>query len=152
MSEDISRLTAETCTKVLTEKLGMVSLELELPQLDAQAADSTEYQIQYVSQTVTCRVERDAKGLVEHIQYFFDKSKKFYKNVSGSEKIATGDNFSAFLDAQVENLRPEVRRYVSETIDRMASACIAPLSDCYRQLDGQLVRLAGELEKLRFTN
>ena len=25
-------------------------------------------------------------------------------------------------------------------------------SDCYRQLDGQLVRLAGELEKLRFTN
>lgn len=41
---------------------------------------------------------------------------------------------------------------MSETIDRMVSVCIAPLSDCYRQLDGQLDTLAGELEKLRFTN
>lgn len=34
------------------------------------AAGSTGYQVQYVSQTVTCRVECDAKGLVEHIQRF----------------------------------------------------------------------------------
>lgn len=149
MSEEVSKLVAEICKKRLTEKLGSISLALELPRLDAKAGNGTGYQVQYLSQQVSRQVERDPQGL-EHIWRFFDQDKKFYKTVTDTEKIAAGDNFSAFLDAQVDSVRPEVRGHVSTIIDHMISACLDPLSDCYRQLDEQLGRLAVQLENLRF--
>lgn len=151
VSEDVSKLTAEVCRNALKEKLGAVPLSMELPGLNAKA-DGEGYQVQYVDQIISRQVERDPKGIIEHIGRFFDKNKKYFETVNDREKIATGDNFNKFLDTQVEHLRPEVHKYVSTIIDSMASACIEPLSACYRELDGQLEYLAVELEKLRFTS
>lgn len=150
VSEDVSKLAAEVCKKFLAEMLGTIPAGLDLPQLDAKIPDGAGYQVQYIDQIVTYRVERDPKGFIEHICRAFDKDKKFYDTRHDTERIATGDNFSTFLDAQVEHLRPKVHGYVSEMINHMASACMAPLSDCYRNLDEQLGGLAEELEKLRF--
>lgn len=152
MSEDVSRLTAEECRRVLSEKLGGVSMGLELPRLQVKASNGAEYQVEYFNQVVSRRVECAPKGLLENLLYLIDKDRKFHKTVNDTEKIAVGDNFNAFLDAQVESLRPEVHKYVSELIDRMVSSCIVPLSDCYQQLDVQLEKLADELEGFRFTD
>lgn len=152
MSEALSKLAAEVCKKSLEEKLGLVSLSLDIPQLEAKTADGTGYQVQYMSQVVARQVERNPKGIFERVERFINKDVKFYKTVNHTEQIATGDNFSTFLDAQVNNLRPEVRKYVATIIDSLASACIDPLSACYGQLDKQLEQLSVKLEKLRFTN
>ena len=66
------------------------------------------------------------------------------------ESIPVGDNFNTFLDNQVENLRPEVRKHVSDIIDHMASGCIEPLLACYQTLDEQLAQLTDQLDALRF--
>lgn len=150
MSEEVSKLVAEVCKKRLTEKLGSVSLGLELPQMEAKTASGTGYKVQYLSQQVSRQVERDPKGIVEHFIHFVDQDRKFYKTVTSTEKIAAGDNFNTFLDAQVDSVRPEVRGHVAAIIDRMISACLDPLAECYRQLDEQLEQLAVQLEKLRF--
>ena len=150
MSEEVSKLVAEVCKKRLTEKLGSISLGLELPQMEAKTASGTGYEVQYLTQQVSRQVERDPTGLLEHAWSWIDHNKKFYKTVVDTEKIAAGDNFNTFLDAQVDGVRPEVRGHVSTIIDRMISACLDPLSDCYRQLDEQLERLAVQLERLRF--
>lgn len=149
VSEEVSKLVAEVCKNRLMEKLGSISLALELPRLNTKAGGGTGYQVQYLSQKVSRQVERDPRWL-EHIWRFFDQDKKFYKTVTDTEKIAAGDNFNAFLDAQVDSIRPEVREHVSTIIGHMISACLDPLLECYRQLDEQLARLADQLESLRF--
>ena len=81
----------------------------------------------------------------------FDKNKKFYQTVNEGNPIPVGDNFKAFLDAQIESVRKETHSHVSETINHMAAACINPLMECYQNLERQLEALASELEQLRFS-
>lgn len=148
-SDNISALVAEECKRHLLEKLGSVSIAL--PQLEVVTIAGEGYQVQSKEKIVVRRIERDPKGLWENVVHFFDKDTKFYDTVNGVEDIPVGDNFSTFLDAQVESLRPEVRKHVSTIIDRMASSCIDPLLACYQQLDRQLEQLTSKLEALRFT-
>lgn len=149
MSDEISRLVAENCRKRL-EHLGSTVLSLNAPPVRVKTADGTGYERQHIEQIVIHREERAPKTLFEHAVRFFDKDKKFYRTVSSTEKIPTGDNFKIFLDAQIENVRPEVRRHVSATLDHMLTACITPLMECYQDLERQLEVLASELEQLRF--
>lgn len=127
VSEDVSRLTAEVCRKALKETLGAASLSMELPGLKVQT-DGVSYRVQYVDQIVARQVERGPRGFIEHIWRVIDQDKKYYERINDKEKIATGDNFNKFFDAQVEHLCPEVRQYMSTIIDNMASACINPLT------------------------
>lgn len=152
MSEDVSQLAVQACKRTLKEKLGSISPTLDLPQLDARLAEGTKYQVQYMDQVIVRQVERSPKGLWEKLTRIWDRDRKFYQTVNETEKIAAGDNFRGFLDAQVEAVRPEVRGYVSEIIERMVSAYIEPLNSCYQELDRQLARLAAELEQIRFAD
>lgn len=149
MSDEISRLVAENCRKRL-KHLGSTVISLNLPPVTVKTADGARYERQYMEQIVTHREERAPQGFFEHVTHFFDKDKKFYRTISKSEPIPTGDNFKIFLDAQIEHVRPEVRSHVSGTIDHMAAACINPLIECYQDLERQLKVLASELEQLRF--
>lgn len=150
-SEEISKLAVEVCKDRLLDKLGSQPLALALPKLSAKTDSSIGYEVQHQSQTITEQVERAPKGPLEKLVHLVSKDTKFYKTISHTEEIATGDNFNTFLDAQVESLRPDVRKYVSTVIGHMISACFDPLLDCYQQLDEQLEHLAVQLESLRFT-
>lgn len=149
MSQEISRLVAENCCKQL-QRLGSFTLSLELPAVRVTAADGKGYQVQYMEQLVAHSVERDPRGLWEHVEHFIDKDKKFYSTVTRKEYIATGDNLKNFLNDQLEQLKPEVRKHVAETVGHMLNACVTPLLDCYQQLDQQLASLAAKLEELQF--
>lgn len=77
MSDTISKLVAENCRKGL-EQLGKMTLTLDLPPIEIEAADGKGYQVQYMEQIVSRSEERTPKGL-EHIVRFFNKDKKFYR-------------------------------------------------------------------------
>lgn len=150
MSEEISCLVAENCRKRL-KRLGSIILTLDLMPVEVQPADGTSYETQYVEQIITRQEERAPRGPFEHLARLFDKDKKFYRTVNDNNPIPIGDNFKAFLDAQIESVRPDVHSHVSETIDHMAAACINPLMECYQNLERQLEALTTELEQLRFS-
>ena len=148
MSERISKLVAECCRKGL-EQLGGMVFTLELPPIRVASADGRGYQVQHMEQIIAQNVERDPRG-VEHIIRFFDRDRKFYRVETRRERIPTGDNFQAFLDKQLEDVRAEVRDHVAKTMERIAGECIGPLLECYQELDRQLAALTEKLDQLRF--
>lgn len=147
-SDTISTLVAEECRKHLETKLGTLSVSLPKLIIETIAGDS--YQTQYQEKIIARRVERDPKGFWEKAARWLDRDQKFYDTINDVESIPVGDNFNTFLDNQVENLRPEVRKHVSDIIDHMASGCIEPLLACYQTLDEQLAQLTDQLDALRF--
>lgn len=150
MSDEISRLVSENCRKRL-QRLGSNTVTLDLPTVKVKTADGTGYELQYVEQIITHRKERSPRGFVENFVHWVDPDKKFYKTVKDTWRNPVGDNFKAFLDAQVDSVRPAMRSHVSNIIDHMAAACINPLTKCYQDLDRQLEALTSELERLRFS-
>lgn len=149
MSQEVSRLVAENCRKHL-KKLGSLTLSLELPPVRVTSADGKGYQVQYMEQLVAHNVEREPKNFWEHLECFVWKDKKFFSTSTRKEHIPTGDNLKSFLSDQLEQLKPEVQKYVAETVGYMLNACVTPLLDCYQQLDQQLASLAAKLDGLRF--
>lgn len=151
VSKEVSALVAGVCSKRLKEKLGTLVLSVNLPQFDADVNTGIEYQVDYAERLLTKVQEREPRGIWEHIQRWFDHDKKFQQIVNESEQIKIGDNLKAYLDAQLEGLRPKVKGHISESIDEMASACIEPLLESYQKLDKQLEHLTEQLMQLRFT-
>ena len=149
MSQEVSRLVAENCRKHL-KKLGSLTLSLELPPVRVTSADGKGYQVRYMEQLVAHNVERDPENVWEHLERLIRKDKKFFSTSTRKEHIPTGDNLKSFLSDQLEQLKPEVQKYVAETVGYMLNACVTPLLDCYQQLDQQLASLAAKLDGLRF--
>ena len=112
--------------------------------------DGKGYQVRYMEQLVAHNVERDPENVWEHLERLFRKDKKFFSSSTRKEHIPTGDNLKSFLSDQLEQLKPEVQKYVAETVGYMLNACVTPLLDCYQQLDQQLASLAAKLDGLRF--
>ena len=148
MSERISKLVAECCRKGL-EQLGGMVFTLELPPIRVASADGRGYQVQHMEQIVAQNVERDPRGF-ERLIHLIDRDRKFYRVETRRERIPTGDNFQAFLDKQLEDVRAEVRDHVAKTMERIAGECIGPLLECYQELDRQLAALTEKLDQLRF--
>ena len=126
-------------------------LSLKLPILEAKNTSAVRYEVQYTQKVVERMAERSPRGLIEKFEHWLDKDKIFYRYYTETEEIAIGDNFKSFLDAHIESLRPEVKAHVSAVIERMASACINPMLECYQKLDKQLEELTDKLENLRFS-
>ena len=147
-SEMLSALVAEECWRHLGTKLG--TLSVSLPKLIIEIIAGDPYQTQYQEKIIVRRVERDPKGFWEKAARWLDRDQRFYDTINDVESIPAGDNFNTFLDNQVENLRPEVRKHVSDIIDHMVSGCIEPLLACYQKLDVQLTQLMDQLNALRF--
>lgn len=150
MSEEISRLVAENCRNRL-KRLGSNTVTLDLPPVKVKTADGMGYELQYMEQIITRRKERAPRGFVENFVHWVNPDEKFYETIKDIWRNPVGDNFKAFLDAQVDSVRSAMRSHVSETIDHMAAACINPLMKCYQDLERQLEALASELERLRFS-
>lgn len=149
VSETVSLLVADCCRNKF-QQLGQTVLTVNLPPVQIKKDDGEEYEKRYVEQIVTSSEERAPNGLFEHVIRLFDKDKKFYRVVNHTEQIPISDNFNTFLDKKLESIRPEVQAHVAQTINHMTQACIAPLMDCYQELDRQLESLAAGLEQLRF--
>ena len=96
------------------------------------------------------REERSPQTIFEHIHRFFDPDVKFFRNYHDTEYVEIGDNYNAFLDAQIQALRPELERYINEAVNQIVDSCIHPVMECYRSLDRQLEALTKSLEKQRF--
>ena len=150
VAEEVSKVVSEVCARRLKEKLGSLVLSVDLPAFDAKASSDVDYHVEYAERLLTRVENREPRGILEHIQRWLDKDKKFQQVINEPEQIKIGDNLKAYLDAQVEGLRPRVKEHISGAIEQMASACIAPLQECYQQLDNQLAQLAAQLEHLRF--
>ena len=151
VSEKISELATEVCSKRLKEKLGSLVLSVDLPRFAGELDSGAEYHVEYAEQIFTKVVRREPRGIWEHIQSTLWK-KDFQDIVHETDQIKMGDNLKSYLDTQVEALRPKVREHISGSIDLMASACVTPLQKSYQDLDKQLERLATQLEQLRFAD
>ena len=151
VSEKISELATEVCSKRLKEKLGSLVLSVNLPRFARELDSGAEYHVEYAEQIFTKVVRREPRGIWEHIQSTLWK-KNFQDIVHETDQIKMGDNLKSYLDTQVEALRPKVREHISDSIDLMASACVTPLQKSYQDLDKQLERLAVQLEQLRFAD
>lgn len=150
VSEEVSGLVAEACTRQLRDKLGALVLSVDLPRFGGELDSNVAYHVEYAEHLLTKTVNREPKGIWEHIQSFLGK-KDFQDIINESNQIKIGDNLKSYLDAQTEALRPKVRAHIRDAIDLMASACILPLQENYQELNKQLEQLTAQLKQLRFT-
>ena len=151
VSEEISKLVANVCSKRLKEKLGSLVLSVDLPRFAGELDSGTEYHVEYAAYILKKAVSREPKNLWEHFQQRVLGKKDFQDIIHETDQIKIGDNLKSYLDAQIEVLRPKVKEHISGSIDLMASACVTPLQERYQQLDKQLEQLTTQLEQLRFT-
>lgn len=151
MAARVTSLAVETCLEHFQKLWQTGRLSLDLPSLEIDQSAGGGYEVQYMEKIVPHEVERAPKGLVEKAWKFLDRDKKFYTIETSTEYIKASDNFSGFLSEKLNAVLPEMREYVSATIDRMTDACIRPLVNCYQELSCQLEGLEKELLKLRFS-
>lgn len=149
ISKEVSGLIAGVCTGRLKKKLGPLVLSVNLPKFEAEMDTNVEYHVEYGEHILTKVVKREPRGIMENIQSWLGK-KDFQDIINESDPIKLGDNLKAYLDAQIEGIRPKVKEHVSEAIRHMASACVTPLQERYQDLDKQLAQLTAQLEQLRF--
>ena len=149
MSEAVAELTEETCRRHLERLLGEAVQAASLPSLTIRGASGAGYQTTTMERSVQRRETRDARGIIENVQKFFNPDKEFYRYYTDMETVAVGDNFASFLNEQAQALRPEVEKYISRAVEKMAADCVKPMLNCYEELDRQLGDLSQSLQKLR---
>lgn len=151
MGERVTAIAVETCRDHFEKLWKTGRLSLQLPSLAVDQSAGKGYEVQYMKQVVAYEVERAPKGIWENLVHKVT-GKQYTAVRTKTERIASGDNFSSFLEQSLDSIRPQVRDYVSATIDRMTDACICPLLGCYRELTAQLDQLEKALLALRFVD
>lgn len=146
----VMKLTEDVCARRLKRILGEVVRAAQLPALSVSAASEVSYQVTTRERSKTVTEERSPRGLLEHIHRWINPDVKFYKTYQDTDSIAVGDNYNAFLDAQIQALRPDLRRYVDEAVQAAAKECIRPVLTCYQELDRQMEKLAEDLKAVAF--
>ena len=68
VSEEISKLVANVCSKRLKEKLGSLVLSVDLPRFAGELDSGTEYHVEYAAYILQKVVSREPKNLWEHFQ------------------------------------------------------------------------------------
>ncbi len=146
MTKEISRSIGEIIgqTKELMDKIslsGNVNVKSE-----GISQRYTEVEHEYVDCVV---VDRDPRGIIEHVGHFFGKRyhTTSYETRTEVEKVATGTNIEDVID----KLMPDVERYVKEVVQsnlkNISDSYFAPQELFVRKISAELDRLVTFLKK-----
>ena len=150
MTRTISQECIAQCLAMYQEEFQSARIPLQLPEIKIGSGIGGGFHVITQKIHTTVQRERDPKGLLEHIERFFDNKKKFYQNSLQTEVIETGDNYREFLNNNWKELSPLVEEYVDSLVRDLYQSCIQPLQECYATMINQMEKMEQALAELKF--
>lgn len=154
VSDCITAMSSYQCIELYQEELKLSKIKIDIPAIQCVDSVGQGYEITITSIQHLELYEREAKGIGEMMwqgaNKLIGREIKFTGKRCRMEQIPTGDNLNGFVQNTWEAMKPEVRDYVEQILQKIIEDYILPLQDRYSQLDQQFELLISELESLKF--